>query len=160
MAQPDKHEVLRPTILDRLIAKDSSASFEGVSVRELKASVARDVEWLLNTRVWVPWNLEGFEEARTSLLAYGLPDLSTYSWAEVDHAKSVGALIEECIRRFEPRIQPRSVHCDVERAEDISNFELRVRIEAVLHVEPILEPVVFDSGLDLAAGSIRIESFT
>ena len=159
MATSSRSEVLRPTVIDRLISDEGRSSFEGVSVRELKASVARDVEWLLNTRVLRVGAFERLEQARESLLTYGLPDLSVYSWAKPDDARSIAALIEDAIRRFEPRIQPRSLRCEVMPAADVADFSLRIRIEAVLDVDPILEPVVFDSGLDLSGGGLRIESF-
>ena len=158
MAQPGSHDLLRPTVLDRLIAKDSDSSFKGVTVRELKASVARDLEWLLNTRCWSPWETAHLEEVSDSLLAFGLPDLSTYSWAEEGNRKSVAGLIKDCIRRFEKRLDPNSLLCTVQAPRDSADFELRVRIEARIDVDPINEPVVFDSGLDIAAGSLTIEN--
>ena len=159
MARAETSDVLRPSILDRLIDDSGASSFQGVTVRELKASVARDVEWLLNTTHSCPYDLSRYPEAQASMITYGLPDLSSFSWGDSASGDRIAALIEERIKRFEPRIQERSVRCAVQRADDVADFRLRVRIEAILHVEPILEPVVFDSGLDLAGGSFRIESF-
>ncbi|MGH7336573.1 MAG: type VI secretion system baseplate subunit TssE, partial [Myxococcota bacterium] len=132
---------------------------EGVSAIELKRSVARDLEWLLNTRVWTPWNLEALEEAGRSILNYGIPELSAYSWASADDATAIKLLIENAIRTFEPRLLPRSIRTELLPGEDVADFRLRIRIEAILQVEPISEPVVFDTGMDLEGGGLRVERF-
>ncbi len=156
------NEVLRPSILDRLTdtsKKSTTQSFEGIGVRELKQAVARDLEWLLNTRIWLPWQLDRLEEASSSILAYGMPDLSTFSWTVAEDARAIARKIEEAIRTFEPRLLSRSIKCEVLPSDDVSDFRLRIRIEAILDVEPINEPVLFDTGIDVAGGGLRIESF-
>ena len=131
----------------------------GISALELKRSVARDLEWLLNTRVWTPWNLEALEEAGRSILNYGIPELSSFSWVSADDASAIKSLIENAIRTFEPRLLPRSIRAEVLPGEGVADFRLRIRIEAILQVEPISEPVVFDTGMDLAGGGLRVERF-
>jgi type VI secretion system protein ImpF len=157
-----RNQTLAPSIIDRLcapVAGGGRAALEGVTAAELKRSVARDLEWLLNTRVWTPWNLEALEEAGRSILNYGLPELSGYSWASADDARTIKSLIETAIRTFEPRLLPRSIKTEVLPVEDVSDFKVRIRIEAILHVDPISEPVVFDTGLDLEGGGLRVERF-
>jgi len=129
-------------------------------VRELREAVARDLEWLLNTRIWYPWeNLDRLEEARASILTYGMPELSTFSWSAPEDARTIAGLIEKAVRTFEPRLLPRSVKCEVLPSRDVSDFSLRIRIEAILQVDPISEPVAFDTALDFGGGGLRIESF-
>ena len=67
--------------------------------------------------------------------------------------------IETAIRTFEPRLLPRSIRTEVLPTENVADFKVRIRIEAVLHVDPISEPVVFDTGLDLEGGGLRVERF-
>jgi len=153
---------LLPSIIDRLGAPTGTGgrvALEGQSAAELKRSVARDLEWLLNTRVWTPWNLDALEEASRSILNYGIPELSGFSWASADDARSIKSLIETAIRTFEPRLLPRSIKTEVLPAQDVADFTLRIRIEAILHVDPISEPVVFDTGLDFDGGGLRVERF-
>ena len=161
MATRARGEILRPSILDRLAEPPGRGEghFAGIGVRELKRSVARDLEWLLNTRVWVGWDLEGMDETSASIITYGIPELSTYSWARPEDGRSIGRLIEKAIRTFEPRLIPRSIKCDVVPSEDVSDFSMRVRIEAILHVEPISEPIAFDAGFGIGGGGLRVESF-
>lgn len=161
MASP-RSQTLRPSIIDRLGAPTGSGartSLEGISASELKRGVARDLGWLLNTRLWNPWGMERFEEAGRSILTYGIPELSRYSWSSADDAREIKSLIETAIRTFEPRLLARSVKAEVLPAEDVSDFTLRIRIEAILHVDPISEPVVFDTGLDFEGGGLRVERF-
>lgn len=158
----DRSQSLRPSLVDRLGAPagtGSRSALEGISAAELKRGVARDLEWLLNTRLWTPWNLERLEECRRSILGYGIPELSGYSWSSADDAREIKGLIETAIRTFEPRLLPRSVKTEVLPAEDVSDFTLRIRIEAILQVDPISEPVVFDMGLDFGGGGLRVERF-
>lgn len=165
MARPGANTILRPSILERLTAPPGSradSSLHGIGVRELKQEVARDLEWLLNTRTWLPaepGSLVGLDEARESLLTYGIPDLSTYSWANPQDCQRIASLVETAIRTFEPRLLARSVHCEIVPNENETDFDLKLRIEAVLHVDPISEHVAFDSSADFDGGGIRIESF-
>jgi type VI secretion system protein ImpF len=156
----ERRQTLVPSLVDRLGAPTGSGrGHPGQSAAELKRSVARDLEWLLNTRVWTPWNLDALEESGRSILNYGLPDLSGFSWTSGDDAGAIRALVETAIRTFEPRLLPRSIRTEVLPSEDVSDFRLRIRIEAILQVDPISEPVVFDTGLDLEGGGLRVERF-
>ena len=156
----ERRQTLVPSIIDRLGAPTGAArGAGGQTSAELKRSVARDLEWLLNTRVWTPWNLDALEEAGRSILNYGLPELSGFSWTSADDATAIRGLVEHAIRVFEPRLVARSIRTEILPSEDISDFRLRIRIEAILQVDPISEPVVFDTGLDLEGGGLRVERF-
>jgi len=158
----ERRQTLLPSIIDRLGAQTGPGGRTGLptqSTADLKRSVARDLEWLLNTRVWTPWNLDALEEAGRSILNYGLPELSGFSWASADDATTIRALVENAIRTFEPRLLPRSLRTEILPGTDVSDFRLRIRIEAILQVDPISEPVVFDTGLDLEGGGLRVERF-
>jgi type VI secretion system protein ImpF len=166
VARADSTRILRPSIVDRLVARPGEIAenryFEGISARELKASVARDLAWLLNTRVWIPSDdetLSGLGEAGQSILTYGIPDLASYSWTNPQDCREIAAVVEKAIRTFEPRLLPRSVRVEILPNDDVADFTVRLRIEAILHVDPINEHVAFDSTADLDGGGIRIESF-
>lgn len=166
MATSNRGEILRASVIDRLCAKPGekpeSQWFEGLDVRALKASVARDLAWLLNTRVWLPpedTTLDGLGESGESILTYGIPDLSRFSWASPQDGRTIAGLVEKAIRTFEPRLLPRTVKVEILPNDDIADFSVKLRIEAVLYVEPIHELVTFDSSADFEGGGIRIESF-
>ena len=59
------------------------------SMRELKAALRRDLEWLLNTRQPLDAPPEGASELVRSLYNYGLPDITSMSVSSMDeHGKS------------------------------------------------------------------------
>ena len=152
--------------MDRLTArpvdKPESAYFSGMDVRELKAAVARDLAWLLNTRVWLPYDdadLRGLDEASESILTYGIPDLSTFSWDNALDRRKIASIVEKVIRTFEPRLLGRSVKVEILPTESTADFSVKLRIEAILQVDPISEHVAFDSVAEFGGGGIFIESF-
>jgi len=64
--------------------------------------------------------------------------------------------IEQTIRRFEPRLaQVRVVLVDADN--DTLESTLRLRIEALLRVEPAPEPIVFDTLVDPATAEVQIK---
>jgi type VI secretion system protein ImpF len=152
--------VLRPTLLDRLIEPLGGASHPGIGLRELKRSVARDLEWLLNARnemIRSP-ELANLSEARASVLTYGVPDNSTSSRSSKNDRARVRREIANAVRVFEPRLVPATVVIsDLEESSDLADSSLRFRIEGTLHVEPITEPVFFDSSVELATGEFKID---
>ena len=81
MAKPGRVQILRPSVLDRLLEPKGPAHPE-IGLRELKLAVARDLEWLLNTKSVLrkASDIEQLPEARDSILTYGIPDFSTASW--------------------------------------------------------------------------------
>jgi len=150
---------LRPGVLDRLIAPPGPAAraqLEEIGPRELAASVARDLDWLLNTKRWLPDELEDLPEANRSILCYGLPDLSTFSWRNPGDATAIARLLEETIRRFEPRLRERSIKVTPLDGNDADDFRLRFRIDAVLEVEPVQVPVSFDTDIDFDASRVNV----
>ncbi len=166
MAGPDSTQPLRPSLIDRFAKPGGSSGesrfFEGIEVRHLKAEVAQNLEWILNTRVWMPDEMLDFanlEETRNSLINYGIPDLSIYSWANAQHCRKIAGMVENVIRIFEPRLLSRTVSCDIVQSNDEMDFSLKLRINATLQVDPISEHVTFDSSADFEGGGLRIERF-
>lgn len=159
MARTGAEGLVRPTLIDRLIAPEdgSRRSQPGVGLREIRRAVARDLEWLLNAKTLLGARLADLEEARTSVLNYGVPDFSTASWRSSADAERICAEIEVAVRRFEPRFVPSSVRVSVLPGGDVDDFSLRFRIEATLYVEPIREAVWFDSQVEVITGQIDVE---
>ncbi len=150
---------LRPSLLDRLIGDEPGTPrgvYGYIGLRELRESVARDLEWLLNSKRWLPYDLEEFPEANDSALTYGVPDFSTYSWRNPGDADQIARLIEDTVRRFEPRLAPNSIKVELLPSGAVDDFKLSFRIDAVLHVEPVHEAVSYDTEMDLESTAIRI----
>ncbi len=159
MARPSSASVLRPTVLDRLLQPPGSRTHPAIGLRELKAAVARDLEWLLNTKslLWDSPALAGLDEARASILAYGIPDFSNASWRSEGDARRICRDIANAVKTFEPRLLPASVRVVILPATSSTDMTLQFRIEGTLHVEPISEPVFFDSNVQTDTGAIQVQ---
>lgn len=150
---------LVPTILDRLLDENPGQSHDalrttGFLLRELKKSVRRDLENLLNTRYRCRQIPPHLEELETSLLNYGIPDFTGAVFANEDDRKELRRIIERIIRRFEPRFKEVTVHLDSMPASN--DRVIRFRIDALLHADPAPEPVVFDSKLEPSSNLFSI----
>jgi len=160
MAKAPPEEVVRPSLFDRLIGEVPrnvpGAQLE-VGVRELKRAVGRDLDWLLNTRVWYPGDLEEWDELSHSILNYGIPDVSVFSWTSQVDAEKICRALEVAIRRFEPRLAQRSVRVSLQPHTDVADFRLYFRIDAILHVEPVTEPVSFDTSVEVDTGAMHVD---
>ncbi len=158
--RPANNQPLLPSVLDRIKDNEPDVSIDAPRnqaqvLRELKQSVRRDLEDLLNTRwrfVGWPENLSHLDD---SLINYGIPDFAA---ADLDAAQNPDVLlaaIADCIRRFEPRL--RNVRLQQLDTDDYASRTFRFRIDGVLCVEPLEDPVRFDSSLEPATGMVRIE---
>ncbi len=162
MASGRKEAFLRASLLDRLMLPPGASrggSQLVIGVRELRESVARDLDWLLNSKRFLSADgrdLEGLKEVRTSVLNYGMPDFSPSSWRNDNALNSIARTIEELLRRFEPRLRPGSIKVTAQKPVDVDDMKPHFRIDAVLHVDPVSEPVSFDTDVDFAASRISV----
>lgn len=147
-----------PSILDRLIDNDPRSSQESpksrsTSLKELKQSVRRDLEWLLNTRHSVIDIPDTLEEVNRSLAVYGLPDLVGLNIDNPDEQSGLIKAIEKALAIFDPRFTNPKI-----TLEPISNVDrvLKFRIEAALDIEPTPEPVVFDTVLKMGSSDFSV----
>lgn len=150
--------VLRHSIIDRLAGGARAGGDIRIGVRDLVQAVRRDIEWLLNSRRLLDEELAELPEARRSILGYGIPDFTQFSTSSETDRRGICDLIAEAVRTFEPRLDPRSVSVEVmpDAGDDI--FRMGFRISGVLHVEPIHEPVAFDTSIEMDSGAVRIRA--
>lgn len=145
------NQKIQASILDRLIddapdERDSKESRYGLSLRQLRANVRRDLQNLLNSKMrWHTWP-EYYEELDKSLLNYGLPDFSTMAVSTLEGREALCAHVEETIRRFEPRFL--EVQVTVPDKELPEDRIIKLRINALLYADPEPEPITFDSEIE------------
>ncbi len=135
-----------PTLFDKL-CDDSPMGpvHRRLSVDELKDSVARDLEALLNARtVFDDSLMEGYPEAARSIASFGLVDFAGLSLASVHDRVTICRSLESAISKHEPRLKSVQVSLDLERR---SVNSLAFSIKAMLVVKPAREPVNFDAML-------------
>ena len=138
-----------PGLFDRLmdvpVSGASGATVSRMSVEDLKDSVARDLEALLNTRTVIPEGLlKRYPECARSIITYGLNDFAGRSLSSTDDRAYICMCLEKAIARHEPRL--RNVKASLEVREDSIN-RLNFAITALMVVSTSQEPVNFDAVL-------------
>jgi type VI secretion system protein ImpF len=160
MARIETDSVVTQSVLERLIDRDPAAKLEPAptrsqSVRLMKASVRRDLEWLLNTRQNPDAAKDDFPELSRSVYNYGLPDFTSMSFDNVKDRQRLLRYLELTIRIFEPRLaSPRVIA--VQADEGKSSRIIRFQIEGLLKMDPAPEQVTFDTVLQLSSGEYQI----
>lgn len=150
---------VRISVLDRLIDYDPGLSHEAdpsrpKSLRQLRDSVRRDLEWLLNTRQ-VELALDpDLKEVNRSVAAYGLPDFSLLNAHKTDDQKEIRRQLEDTIRFFEPRLE--GVVVNFQPSESTDRL-MHFRINARLKVDPEPEPITFDTVVQTGNGQFIVK---
>jgi type VI secretion system protein ImpF len=148
------------SVLDRLIDHEPKRQSEAPpssaqSLRELKANLRRDIEWLLNTRRTIEDPPPGSEELERSLYVFGLPDIYSVGSSTSQDYNRLARTMEAALATFEPRL--RTVRVMPVAATDSTSRVLRFQIEGVLRVEPVPEHVTFDTVLELTSGEYAVK---
>lgn len=156
--RPD--QPLVASVLDRLIDDDPGVTTEPPGsraqlLRDLKASVRRDIENLLNTRRRNATPPAGLKELAGSLVTYGIPDFSGTGPANAKEREAFCREVEDVIRANEPRLL--KVAVGVAGEPEPGERTLRFRIDALLRADPAPEPVVFDSTLETATSRFAVK---
>lgn len=154
---------LNPTLFDKLVADLDLADFRveddaGMEVRRettgnysiirlerfneraLRATVRRELAWLLNTtNLAAVTDLEPYPEVQTSVLNYGVPDLAGHAWTHrviLQRARD----LRTAIRTFEPRIDPQSLNVEpvgeVER-ENAVTYIINCDVTSAVQAMPV-----------------------
>jgi type VI secretion system protein ImpF len=156
----NKNKKLRPSILDRLFDDEpynqTEKKLEHHQVlKQLRASIRRDLEFLLNTRFHLIQPSSDLLEVDKSIFKYGLPDLATVNIMDIERRKKFITHLESTLKSFEPRFKSVSVSF-VENAESIDRT-LRFRIDTMIYADPLPETVVYDSILDSVTRSVSVK---
>lgn len=135
-------------LMDRLVdAPLPEDSGRGVSLQDIRSSISRDLEGLLNTRSegarLIP---DTFKECRASSLTYGILDFSSYSLLSPQDRDRIRRSLEQAISLHESRLTRVRVTLDPQRELDRA---LRFRVDALMVLGPDNEKVQFDAVLQL-----------
>jgi type VI secretion system protein ImpF len=138
-----------PSFLDKLLVADAGAAGRGtvhrLTVEQVKESVARDVETLLNARPsYEPAAIAAYGHCARSLLTFGLTDITPLNIASDRDRQRITDSIRHAIASHEPRLA--QVEVTVHPTDSIGGG-LRFSIRAQLRLAPSSEPVVFDAVL-------------
>jgi len=160
MPRTDNEVRIIPSVLDRLIDYEPGSPRDVIvsrlkGLRELKQSVKRDLEWLLNTRQIVGGFSAELKEVTASLAAFGLPDFTSVSLKNPADQIRMQRALEDAITVFEPRLE--GVVVTLQPIEDSLQRSMHFRVDARLRVEPAPEPVTFDTVLQLNSGEYVVK---
>lgn len=156
--QPTNNLLLVPSIIDRLLSPDESTGIfrsRNNALNEIKESVRRDLEALLNTRQRCGEQSMVADELSGTVAYYGIPDFTGASFATDVEREQLRQQIELIVKQFEPRFK--RVKVTEVKAASNEDRAVRYRIEADLRVEPVVKPVVFDSTVDAVTRKLNIE---
>jgi type VI secretion system protein ImpF len=160
MPSIEKEGPVTLSVLDRLIDLEPERGVEppltrAQSIRQLKAALRRDLEWLLNTRRVIEEAPDSFKELERSLYNYGLKDVANLYLRSPKDQESLLRGVRGAINFFEPRLM--GVKVMLESSED-EMHGIHFTIEGLLRMDPAPEPVFFDTLLESTSGEYKVKS--
>lgn len=159
MPPRDSHDVVSLPLLDRLTDLELSLAADppltrAESVRRLRASLRRDLEWLFNTRA----NHEltpDYPEVFRSVMNFGLPDFTNFSMSTLRDRQRLQRQIEVAISHFEPRLGSVQVRLIGDPTD--GGKSVRFQIDGLLKMDPAPEHISFDTILDVPTGDYQVK---
>lgn len=168
---------LRPTLFDKLVYGSEIATFSGeadlpsVSREEfrnfaatnvenfteasLRASIRRDLAWLLNTTSFeTGQDMTAFPHVRTSTVNYGVREFAGRTRESVSPREQARE-IREAIKTFEPRLDPKTLRVTPVQDHGDDSRAIFV-IEAEITGLPNLSPVRFQTQVERETASIEV----
>lgn len=152
---------LQPSLLDRLIDDDPGNPHDGpdrrgLTLNQLKASVLRDLAWLLNATSLLDAEATRHTAAGKSVVNYGLPPLAGHCVSNID-VQALEGFIHQAITAYEPRIVPGTLRVLAQaRADDMNVNALSFEIQGDLWAQPVALPLLLRTELDLESGHMRV----
>lgn len=136
-----------PGLLDRLMGEhgQGGAGVPRLSIEQLKDSIARDLEALLNTRVAIPpHKFDEFPYARASIVNYGLADFAGMCLTSSEDRDAICASLKAAIEIHEPRLTEVAAALEMDTG---GVNRLHFVITARLLAHPTAEPINFNAVL-------------
>jgi type VI secretion system protein ImpF len=159
MARFGSDRAVMRSVFDRLIDQeprnDKDAPLTHTqSVHQLKESLRRDLEWLLNSRLVAFPPAERLREVNRSVYVYGLPDFTACSLSNPEDQNKLIRHLQTALKCFEPRLA--KVRVVPLEASSPGTRTLRFRIEGLLLMDPAPEHISFDTLLELNSGQYEV----
>lgn len=162
MAELTPKERLQPSLLDRLTDDEPHQGKESrekrvLSPRQLRSSVIRDLQWLLNTADLASVeDLTPYPYVADSVLNYGLSDLAGKNISGLNVA-SLERDLRRIIECFEPRILAHTLKIRAVVDEGhMSHNAVRFDIEGELWGQPLPQQLYLKTEVDLESGAFEV----
>jgi len=132
----------RTTLFDRLLTTEDY-HLKGLSLQELRESVAADLEELLNSRMAsLHEQIDDFPLVKKSIMQFGIIDFVGLSTANPSDRDKICQSIAQSIAAHEPRLRQIKVEMLLDE-QDMG--ALCLSIQAYINIHPLYEPVIFDA---------------
>lgn len=153
---------MQPSLLDRLTddapeAKHESRDKRVLNLAQLRASVMRDVSWLLNTvHLQASQDLSAWPEVASSTVNYGIPNLAGGT-ALGKNTLLLERAVRQAVLNFEPRILADSLTVSVRiEPEQMDRHAMLFIIEGKLWAQPLPLNLYLQTELDLETGTVTV----
>lgn len=155
----DNERNVSSSLLDRLTDLEPREAADppltrAASIRQLKTSLRRDLEWLFNTRANPDTPMDLAEVVR-SVYNYGLPDFTHLSLGSNRDRTVLQKRMELAISYFEPRLTGITVRL-LENSYEPGRA-IRFQIDGMLKMDPAPEHISFDTLLDIPTGEYLVK---
>ncbi len=143
--------------LDQVRAEFSALTMSVSSLKEIRACVKRDLDWLLNASQYSPQkDLEGYPEVAASVLNYGTPDLTGKTVSGFD-VRTMEQFLKQVLINFEPRIIRRTLMVRVTADKTLFDHNaLAFEIEGELWAEPQPLYLHLRTEFELESGNVSV----
>lgn len=161
MAELTPKERLQPALLDRLTddapdQRTESRDDRVMTLRRLRESVIRDLEWLFNTGAhFRPDQVEKHGLVARSVVNYGIPNLAGAQAAGLSLPR-LEQILRQSLWNFEPRLLRESVRVKAVASGGMSRNALTFEIQAQLWAQPLPLELFLRSEIDLETGNVRV----
>ena len=121
----------------------------------LRTTVRRELSWLLNTtNLGAVEDLGPYPQVKTSVLNYGVPDLAGKTLTK-RVIQSRAREIRDCIRAFEPRLDPKRLEVEaVSEVEKENAITYIIRGDVTAAVQAM--PVEFKTDIEVDTASVTV----
>ena len=163
MAELTPMDRLQPCLLDRLTDDEPDVGKESreqrvVSLRRYKNAVLRDLEMLLNSRSRPAGDdIYDFNEAASSVLNYGIPDLCGATISAISPSE-FEAQVKKAILHYESRISEQMLSVRIVTPLDAENIRtLTFEIEGELWAQPLPDHLFVKTEVDIETGHHKLK---
>ena len=164
MTDWDQVDRVLPCLLDRLTNKkrgdggsqtNSPFRVGGITVREFRQAVLRDIRWLFNTPMHVPGEMiYEFPEVADSVINFGTRDVTGTCLANVEE-RTLEQELKKSILRFEPRIKPSSLSLKATKVKDTNGNKIVFELNGLLDIPPVPDEISAKTEIDLETGNFE-----
>jgi type VI secretion system protein ImpF len=148
---------LRGSDEERIIAGRRSSPRNAVNEAVLKQELEDDLSALLNTvNLASAENLEGLDEVKTSILNYGIEDLTAIS-SESSGVADVGPRMCQVLKTYESRLIEGTISVQPRTVDEDKDTRIKFQISADMYATPADVPVEFVADVESYSGRMNVK---